>query len=163
MELGSKAEGVAHVKSAVLSPLTGETNPSHALGGQVCPFMLPLCVALEIVWHNYSETVWNRQDVMYGLNSSASRRVESRGKVTAALRGRTWWISPHWSWRCACMPEDIWSSQPEQRCERDRRFIGCLEQKMTHQFNHVERCQPVFARVCRGWRVNFGEWCLPTV
>lgn len=31
MELGSKGEGVAHVKSGVLSPLTGETNPSHAL------------------------------------------------------------------------------------------------------------------------------------
>lgn len=77
-----------------------------------------------------------RQDVIYGLNSSVSRRVESRGKVTAALSGRTWWISAHWSWRCANMPRDILSSQPLQRCDC---FAGCLAHKMRHEFNFVEQ------------------------
>lgn len=95
---------------------------------------------------------------MYGLNSSVSRRVESRGKVTAAaLSGRTWWISTHWSWRCACMPKDILSSQPLQRCHRDC-FAGCLPHKMRHRFNFVERCKQVYASFSRGWHVNLWNY-----
>lgn len=93
MELGSTGEGVAYVKSGVLSPLTGETNPSQALRRRgwliyaytLCRFWYTLTWFLAIVG--------NRQYVICGLNSSVCRRVESRGKVTAALSGRTWWIA----------------------------------------------------------------------
>lgn len=56
--------------------------------------------------------------------------------------GRTWWISTHWSWRCACMPKDILSSQPLQRCDCDC-FAGCLPHKTRQQFNFIERCKQV--------------------
>lgn len=90
MELGSKGEGVAHVKSGVLSPLTGETNPSQASRTQVCSFALALYVASDALWRDSPRAVVVDEMSFAGSTPQSSRRVESRGKVTAALRGRTW-------------------------------------------------------------------------
>lgn len=49
MELGSTGEGVAHVKSGVLSPLTGETNPSQALEDKVETSVLLLYAASDVL------------------------------------------------------------------------------------------------------------------
>lgn len=53
MELGSKGEGVAYVKSGVLSPLTGETNPSEAFAKtrfvNLCVYFASLLIYFGVI------------------------------------------------------------------------------------------------------------------
>lgn len=99
---------------------------------------------------------------MYELNSSVCRRVESRGKVTAALSGRTWWI--------ATDGEIIL----KVRGRAKRYFVitafylfflqwcdclaSCLAHKVREQFIFIGRCKQVCVSLFHGPCVNLWDY-----